>query len=95
MTSKSSAAKSAAFSSSQSEVVRKRVAKIAALSSSQDDLLRECVCAKHLDISHRTLEEWRKRGIVPYLRITSRSIRYRLGDVLQALRDNYGQEVKK
>ena len=71
------------------------VAKSAALCSSQDDLLRERACAKHLDISHRTLEEWRKRGIVPYLRITSRSIRYRLADVLQSLRDNYGQEVKK
>ena len=48
-----------------------------------------------LDISHRTLEGWRKKGIVPYLRITSKSIRYRLADVLQALQDNYGKEVNK
>ena len=95
MTSKSSVAKSAAPCSSQDDVVRKRVAKLAALSSSQDDLLRERACAKHLDISHRTLEEWRRKGLVPYLRITSRSIRYRLAEVLQSLRDNYGQEVKK
>jgi hypothetical protein len=93
MTSKSSVAKSAALCSSQDDVVRERIAKLAALCSSQDDLLRERACAKHLDISHRTLEEWRKKGIVPYLQITSRSIRYRLPDVLQALRDNYGVEV--
>jgi predicted site-specific integrase-resolvase len=71
------------------------IAKSAAFRRSQDHLLRERALAKHLDISHRTLEEWRRRGKVPYLRITSRSIRYRLGDVLEALRDNYGQEVKK
>jgi predicted site-specific integrase-resolvase len=72
------------------------VAKSAALRPSQDDrLLRERTCAKHLDISHRTLEGWRKKGIVPYLRITPKSIRYRLADVLQALQDNYGKEVNK
>jgi predicted site-specific integrase-resolvase len=70
-------------------------AKSAAFQGPQDRLLRERALAKHLDISHRTLEEWRRKGLVPYLRITSRSIRYRLVDVLQSLRDNYGQEVKK
>jgi predicted site-specific integrase-resolvase len=70
------------------------VAKSAALSSSFDGLIRERACAKHLNISHRTLEEWRKKGKVPYLHITSRSIRYRLADVLQALRGNYGVEVQ-
>jgi predicted site-specific integrase-resolvase len=70
-------------------------AKSAAFRRSEERHLRERACAQHLDISHRTLEDWRKKGLVPYLRITSRSIRYRLGDVLQALRDNYGQEVKK
>ena len=70
------------------------VAKSATLSSSQDDLVRERVCAKHLDISHRTLEEWRKKGLVPYLQITQRSIRYRLADVLAALQHNYGVKVQ-
>ena len=63
--------------------------------SDSEDLLRERACAKHLDISHRTLEAWRKQGLVPYLRITSKSIRYRLADVLQALQENFGQEVRK
>ena len=70
-------------------------AKSAAFRRSEERLLRERARAKHLDISHRTLEDWRKKGLGPYLRITSKSIRYRLADVLQALRDNYGQEVKK
>ena len=95
MPSKSSVTKSVTLCSSPDDVVWERVAKLASVYSSQDDLVRERTCAKHLDISHRTLEEWRRKGIVPYLRITSRSIRYRLADVLQSLRDNYGQEVKK
>jgi hypothetical protein len=94
MPSKFLASKSAAIGSSEDDVVRERVAKLAALYSSRDDLLRERACAKHLNISHHTLEEWRRKGTVPYLQITSRSIRYRLADVLQALQDNYGVEVK-
>jgi predicted site-specific integrase-resolvase len=70
-------------------------AKSAAISLAYDDLIRERACAKHLNISHRTLELWRRKGIVPYLRITPKSIRYCLPDILEALRNNYGQEVKK
>jgi predicted site-specific integrase-resolvase len=70
-------------------------AKAAVFQRSQDRLLRERALAKHLDISHWTMEEWRRKGIVPYLRITSKSIRYRLADVLQALQDNFGQDVNK
>jgi hypothetical protein len=93
MASKSSTAKTAVLRSS-SDVIEDRVA-LLTTASSFDDLIRERACAKHLSISHRTLEGWRKKGLVPYLRITSKSIRYRLADVLQALRENYGQEVKK
>jgi hypothetical protein len=94
MPTKSSVTKSVTLRSAN-EVIKNRVALLAAKASSSEDLIRERACAKHLDVSHRTLEGWRKKGLVPYLRITSRSIRYRLADVLRALRDNYGQEVKK
>jgi hypothetical protein len=88
------AAKTAALCFSK-EAIKDRAALLTTAASS-DNLIRERACAKHLSISHRTLELWRKKGLVPYLRITSKSIRYRLVDVLQALQDNFGrQEVKK
>ena len=45
----------------------------------------ETIC-RALAISARTLQEYRDRGIIPYLRLSSRCLRYDLNAVRESLR---------
>ena len=47
-------------------------------------LLTEPEMASHLRICRRQLHTWRKKGIIPYLKI-GRTVRFRLSDVEAAL----------
>ena len=51
----------------------------------QGELLTEKELAKRLGEKERTVMSWRYRGIIPYLSLGHRSVRYRLDHVLSAL----------
>jgi len=44
--------------------------------------------AKHLQVSTRTIASYREQRLIPYWRINSRNIRYRISDVERALSRN-------
>jgi hypothetical protein len=50
-----------------------------------DQPLTSAQLAARLQISVRTLADWRKDNVVPFMRINSRCIRYRWHDVITAL----------
>jgi predicted site-specific integrase-resolvase len=52
------------------------------------DLVKKPVAAAFLGVTPRTLENWRNRGFIPYVRIANRIIRYSLTDIATALRKN-------
>jgi excisionase family DNA binding protein len=41
--------------------------------------------AERINVSTRTIERWRKDGLIPYLKIGRRVVLHRLSDVLKAL----------
>lgn len=41
--------------------------------------------AEHLNISKLTVDDWRRRGLIPARRLSERVIRYTLADVVAAL----------
>jgi hypothetical protein len=41
--------------------------------------------ADHLQVTMRTLANWRKQGLIPYWRLTARALRYELSAVERAL----------
>jgi predicted site-specific integrase-resolvase len=41
--------------------------------------------ATHLQVTTRTIQNWRKAGRIPFLRITARSLRYDIDQVERAL----------
>ncbi len=49
-----------------------------------DGLLTKRGLAPRLEISTRTLDDWMRRGFVPYIKI-GKSVRFRLADVLEKL----------
>jgi Helix-turn-helix domain len=49
------------------------------------ELLTEAELARPLGETPRTIRSWRHKGIIPYLVLGHRSIRYRLDSVLAAL----------
>ena len=50
-----------------------------------DELKTEAELARKLGEEERTVRNWRYRGLIPYLSLGHRSIRYRLDAVLAAL----------
>jgi predicted site-specific integrase-resolvase len=49
--------------------------------------------ANHLQVSARTLANWRKDGRIPYWRLTARALRYELSAVERALaKPNFEEE---
>lgn len=56
--------------------------------SPSNDLVKKPVAAAFLGITPRSLENWRNRGLIPYVRIADRIIRYSLTDIAAALRKN-------
>jgi excisionase family DNA binding protein len=60
----------------------------AANDRASDGLLRKPELARKLSISKRTLDAWMKRGLVPFLKLGGKSVRFRLRDVLAKL-DQY------
>jgi predicted site-specific integrase-resolvase len=55
---------------------------------SNDQLVKKRVAAAFLDITPRTLENWRNKGLIPYIRIANRVVRYSLTDIAAVLRKN-------
>jgi predicted site-specific integrase-resolvase len=56
--------------------------------SPYSDLVKKPVAAAFLGITPRSLENWRNRGLIPYVRVANRIIRYSLTDIAAALRKN-------
>jgi hypothetical protein len=52
------------------------------------DLVKKPVAAAFLGVTPRTLENWRNKGLIPYVRIADRIFRYSLTDIAAALRKN-------
>ena len=52
-----------------------------------DGVLTKRGLAPRLQISLRTLDEWMRRGLVPYFKL-GRSVRFRLEDVLEKLNEH-------
>ena len=48
--------------------------------------LNEKEAARHLGVSVRCVQNWRKEGKIPFYRISSRCIRYDLAEIERALR---------
>jgi predicted DNA-binding transcriptional regulator AlpA len=62
---------------------------------SGDVLLREGETASLLDLSTRTLQDWRVRGCGPKFRKLGRSVRYRLEDVQAFVNENVHQSTSE
>jgi excisionase family DNA binding protein len=52
-----------------------------------DGLLTKRGLAPRLEISTRTLDDWMRRGWVPYIKL-GRTVRFKLEDVLQKLNEH-------
>ena len=50
-----------------------------------DGLLTKRGLAPKLQISTRTLDDWMRRGLVPFIKIGGKTVRFRLADVLEKL----------
>jgi predicted site-specific integrase-resolvase len=55
---------------------------------SNDKFVKKSAAAAFLGITPRTLETWRNKGLIPYIRIANRVVRYSLTDIAAALRKN-------
>jgi predicted site-specific integrase-resolvase len=55
---------------------------------SNDQFVKKSVAATFLGITPRTLETWRNKGLIPYIRIANRVVRYSLPDIAAVLRKN-------
>ena len=53
------------------------------------ELLTKALAAKYLNIKQRTLDDWRAEGIVPYIMIGPRFIRFRKSDLDELLERHY------
>lgn len=51
----------------------------------EPNLIRTAPLAEKIGISTRTVERWRRDGLIPYLKISRRVIIYNLPEVLRAL----------
>lgn len=49
------------------------------------DLLSDTQCAALLGVKPRTLRLWRRKRALPFIKITSREIRYRAADIAEWL----------
>jgi excisionase family DNA binding protein len=58
--------------------------KTATAERAADWLLTKEELAPHLRIGHRTVDDWMRRGIIPFLKI-GKAVRFRLPDVLESL----------
>lgn len=56
-----------------------------AVEGASDGLLSKRGLAPRLQISVRTLDAWMKRGLVPFIKIGGKTVRFRLADVIQKL----------
>jgi predicted DNA-binding transcriptional regulator AlpA len=52
---------------------------------SSDGLLSKRALAPKLQISVRSVDDWMKRGWIPYIKIGPKTVRFRLQDVLEKL----------
>ncbi len=58
-----------------------------AATASTDEILEKPETAGRLKVSPRTLDEWMRKGWVPYLKI-GKTVRFRWADVLEKLAQN-------
>ena len=57
-------------------------------------LVTKSACAKALSVSERTLDCWRRAGVVPALEIGPRFVRFDLAEVRAALERRYKMQAK-
>ncbi|HWX17464.1 MAG TPA: helix-turn-helix domain-containing protein [Chthoniobacterales bacterium] len=60
----------------------------AAVERAGDGLLNKRGLAPKLQISTRTLDDWMRKGRIPFLKV-GKTVRFRLADVLQKLNEQY------
>ena len=47
--------------------------------------VKKADCAKHLNISVRTLNNWMTKGVIPYIRLGERRVFFKLSEVDEAI----------
>ncbi len=47
--------------------------------------VKKADCAKHLNISLRTLNNWMGKGVIPYIRLGERRVFFKLSEVDEAV----------
>ncbi|MDC0144489.1 helix-turn-helix domain-containing protein [Verrucomicrobia bacterium] len=52
----------------------------------RDELLKKWQLARKLNLSQRTIENFMRRGWIPYVKIGKKSVRFCLADVLATLK---------
>ena len=60
----------------------------ATIERASDGLLNKRGLAPKLQISTRTLDDWMRKGRIPFLKV-GKSVRFRLADVLQKLNEQF------
>lgn len=60
-----------------------------AITKKEDELLTKKALAPRLHVTTRTIENWQKRGVIPYLKI-GKVVLFVWADVLAALKTNFG-----
>jgi hypothetical protein len=76
-----------------SNQMHKTLAKNIELHLSIDEYVDKKEVLRRYKISQRTLSDWHKKKIIPYLRISSNLFRYRLIDIDRALIRHQVKEV--
>jgi predicted DNA-binding transcriptional regulator AlpA len=61
----------------------------------QPALLRHKELARALNVSSRTIDNWKRRKTIPIIKISTRCVRFDLGSVLQALRRYEVREIAR
>jgi predicted site-specific integrase-resolvase len=57
-------------------------------------LVSKAVLAKALSISERTVGNWQKKGVIPFLKISDRFVRFDVAEVRDALDQRYKVQAK-
>ena len=63
-------------------------------SPESSNLVRKGIVARTNSVSCRTVENWMKRGLIPFVRLSARCVRFHLPSVMAALRRREIKEVK-